>query len=133
MMRAYVAYDERGELKFSGECAEAEVEPLSQSLTDGLSLLVIDGSANGNDHYVDVSGDEPVLRERVDLPASCAGGMLLGLPAECVVLVEGPVLARIEGVQAGDHELIFDAPGDYKLRIECVDSRYRPVELMVSI
>lgn len=125
----FVRYDSTGRIHSIGSCTEDELSMQGEAL--GVNVLANAEAHTVND-YVDLSGSGPVISARLPLMPTYADGVLSGLPAACHLIIEGPVLLDAGIVEAGDHTILFDVPGTYRLRFRWQDPRYLDAELEVE-
>lgn len=113
-MILFAVYDlTTGEILRSGQCADGDLELQAgdgQAVIERASQYQHDGNS-----YVDLSGPEPMIAERQEMPATLNGLTITGVPLGATLRIEGVDYA----VGDGAAELSFTLPGAYTVKLSC--------------
>ncbi|HWO99209.1 MAG TPA: hypothetical protein VNL74_01075 [Methylococcus sp.] len=100
----------------TGQILQTVVAPPSSMDAYRLSYGVLDGTYNGDTHYVDLSDPEnPVVVARPASSIALSGTVLQNVPVAGQLHID----AEVYDLLAGDTQLDLPYPGTYKLRVEC--------------
>lgn len=112
-MSNYTVYDViTGEILRSGACPDDIVS--LQAVDESEAVLTV--KSNDAANYVDLSGSDPVIADRIPLPHSVDGNVISGLPVPVQVRVDGPLMDAFE-VPDGEIEFAPPVPGTYTLTL----------------
>lgn len=127
-MSSYTVYDTpTGVILRSGECPDDMVDLQAQ----GASEAVLVAESKDDAHFVDLSGPEPIIADRIPLPHSVAWNVISGLPVPTHVRVEGPLTDAFE-VPDGELEFAPPVPGTYRLTLTA-GAMYLPAIVVLEI
>lgn len=111
-MILFAVYDlTTGEILRSGQCADGDLELQAgdgQAVIERASQYQHDGNS-----YVDLSGPEPMIAERQEMPAALNGMTITGIPLGAILTIEGTEYT----VNDGEAELTFGLPGTYLVKL----------------
>lgn len=114
-----------------GQCPE-NVLDRQGDLPGQPPLKVLRGTARYEQDWVDVTQVPPRIKPCERAPMAVSGRKLLGVPQPAKVEVLGPVSLEMT-LRAAQADLVFDVPGQYRLRVIPEDPRWLPFETELSI
>lgn len=111
-MKLSAVYDvSTGVILRSGTCADEDFE--LQAGTGEAVVERTDADHNDANAYVDLSGAEPAVTSRPEMPASISGLTISDIPTNAVLTIEGTDYTITDGTA----ELSFSAAGTYTVTL----------------